>query len=260
MWPILWVPRSKPSRRRARRSSIAVAAPARIYTAFEVSRMAMEAAWLTAVQPFGLGAMGDGSAVLCVPGFGADDGSLSPLRSALEKHGYEPLGWKLGPNIATPSQFRRLCSQVVHEAEVREKPISLIGHSLGGLYARELARLHPTSVRCVVTLGSPLRYRAGDRTAVGVIPRHGLKLPGSGTPEGRRPRLKMPSLSIYSMSDGLVRPELCKAIEGPLSSNVEVVSSHLGLPFNSVALKHMLTFLDSSSRAPAATNRRRPRS
>ena len=156
---------------------------------------------------------GNGHPVLVLPGFTASDRSTQPLRTALRSKGYWVHGWDLGPNIG-PHEY--IIEGVARRLETIEQrhgaPVSLIGWSLGGVYARELARAFPHAVRQVITLGSPFRFRSGDRgfgsrlyDAIG--PRRD---PLAGRlPEEKRPPLPVPSTSIYTRTDGVVRWHAC---------------------------------------------------
>src|SRR5215510_12058869 len=103
------------------------------------------------------GPRGDGHPVLVFPGLLASDFSTQPLRSFLKTQGYAVHGWKQGRNLGLrPGVEGDMIDRVeeLHERYGRRK-ISLVGWSLGGIYARQLAKLVPEKVRCVISLGSP---------------------------------------------------------------------------------------------------------
>jgi pimeloyl-ACP methyl ester carboxylesterase len=154
---------------------------------------------------------GDGHPVLVLPGLGASDTSTRPLRWFLDRLGYRTHGWGLGRN-AGPSRRVSAALDDLLAALVDEhgRCVSLVGWSLGGVYASALAGHAPHRVRSVITLGSPL---AGRRMPVGV-----------------------PTTSVYSRSDSIVpwRASILRA--GPLHENVEVRGSHLGLGHNPAVL------------------------
>jgi pimeloyl-ACP methyl ester carboxylesterase len=117
-----------------------------------------------------------------------------------------------------------------------DDPVSLVGWSLGGILARELARVEPGLVRQVITLGSPFRFKPGDRgwasalyelVAPPVDP-----FPGRHLDEDDRVPLAVPSTSIYTRVDGIVRWHACIDRSGPRRENIEVISTHNGLGFN----------------------------
>ena len=179
--------------------------------------------------------------MLVLPGFTASDRSTRPLRAVLRERGHSVHGWGLGPNVGPhPHVLEGLERRVVELRERYGAPVSLVGWSLGGIYARELARVYPDNVRMVITLGSPYRFRTGDRG-------HSSELYSAVAPErdpfaGRReaeqhrPPLPVPATSIYTRTDGIVRWTACIDDEGPLRENIEVMGTHSGLGFNLAAL------------------------
>ena len=111
---------------------------------------------------------GDGHPVLMLPGFLASDLSMAPMRRYLRELGYDSYAWRMGRNTGGVSRMRvalhdRLAE--IHAATGRK--VSIVGWSLGGVYARDLALQAPEMVRCVVTLGSPF---ANDVRA-SIVPR-----------------------------------------------------------------------------------------
>jgi pimeloyl-ACP methyl ester carboxylesterase len=111
--------------------------------------------------------------------------------------------------------------------------VSIIGHSAGGMLGRELARGAPDAVRQVITVGSPFRFRRGDRsnmTAIAELIRDPNARPLSRRPrEEHRPPLPVPTTAIYSRTDGIVDWRSCIEVAGEQRENVEVRSSHAGL-------------------------------
>jgi pimeloyl-ACP methyl ester carboxylesterase len=112
-----------------------------------------------------------------------------------------------------------------------------VGWSMGGMFARELARSNPSAVRQVITLGTPFRYRRGDRSSVSFIadrlsPGWKHEAIRMTVAEQDKPPLRVPSTSVYSRSDGVARWQACLDAETEHSENVEVSSSHTGLGFN----------------------------
>ena len=104
---------------------------------------------------------GDGHPVLVLPGFVASDVSTRPLRGVLKDLGYAPYGWGLGRNLkfndAREAEMRALVDRI-HDDHGRK--LSIVGWSLGGVFARELAKRAPEKVRSVISLGSPItRHR-----------------------------------------------------------------------------------------------------
>jgi len=181
------------------------------------------------------------TAVLVLPGFTASDRSTRPLRRVLRSKGYSVHGWGLGANVGPhPHVVDGLERRLAELYGRYEAPVSVVGWSLGGIYARELARTYSHQVRLVITLGSPYRFRTGDRGHTSELydafaPAH-EPFPGRRIPEEDRPPLAVPATSIYSRLDGIVRWEACIEPAGSTSENVEVIGTHTGLGFNVAAL------------------------
>jgi hypothetical protein len=178
---------------------------------------------------------GDGHPVIVYPGLGAGPLTTSQLRSALKSCNFAVHDWELGVNTGPEGDFDGWIAPLVerirelHAAEGAR--VSLIGWSLGGIYARELAKLCPDSVRQVITLATPFGSLDGANHA-GTI----YKMLGGDTSritpelqERLRERPPVPTTSIYSKSDGMVSWEGCLQEPGPQVENVEVHASHLGM-------------------------------
>ncbi len=121
-------------------------------------------AFIGALPLLSLAPRGDGHPVLVLPGLVASDTSTRPLRSFLKNRGYAVSGWRLGRNLGLRDGVQRAMVDLVHElSDTHGRKISLVGWSLGGVYARQLAKLMPDHVRSVITLGSPF---AGHPAAV----------------------------------------------------------------------------------------------
>jgi pimeloyl-ACP methyl ester carboxylesterase len=178
---------------------------------------------------------GDGHGVLVIPGFLTDDTFTFVLRDALRAAGYRVRAWNLGHNLG-PIRWLAdgAVSRLGRHHEETGRSVSLVGWSLGGLFARELARRFPDRVRNVITLGSPLQLSQEESglTSVGHLyqtlrPYHGDFLDGrSAAP------LPMPSTAVYSRTDGIVPWQACLQEVGPKSENVEVSASHLGMAWH----------------------------
>jgi pimeloyl-ACP methyl ester carboxylesterase len=176
---------------------------------------------------------GDGHSVLVLPGLLADDVSTRALRTVLRKLGYDVHGWGLGRNIgptaACVNGIRDLHNRL---ADSSGRPVTVIGWSLGGIFARDLARRSPDSVRQFVTLGSPFRLarhsqsratKVFDRFSHLHVERRTLPLESENMP------LVMPATSIYSHLDGIVHWQTCLDTPGERCENIAVMASHLGL-------------------------------
>src|SRR5436190_18146975 len=149
-----------------RRAMAAVEPPPCMLRMLESRAMFEFGAFAAAMPWLRMAGRGDRHPVLVLPGFTASDVSTEPLRATLIANGYWTHGWRLGANLGPTERIidginDRLCE--IYERHGR--PVSLVGWSLGGIYARDLAREHPDKVRLVVTLGSPFRMTRDDRSA-----------------------------------------------------------------------------------------------
>jgi pimeloyl-ACP methyl ester carboxylesterase len=203
---------------------------------------------------------GDGHPVLVLPGFGASDRSTAPLRAVLTAYGHSAHGWQLGSNVGPhPRILFGVRRRLVQLYEHFDQKVSLVGWSLGGIYARELARENPGLVRQVITLASPFRLRPGDRTrASAFYDRLGpvrSPFPAQTVEEHERPDLPVPSTSIYTRTDGVVRWHLCAETAGPRRENIEVIGTHSGLGNNIAAV---LSIADRLAQDPGRWAKFRP--
>ncbi len=192
---------------------------------------------------------GDGHSVMTLPGFMGADGSMASLRKFLDRQGYQALPWGQGRN--TPEQgmnsmeaamaFRRTMEESLAEvlrAEVKRSGgrVSLVGWSLGGLYATGLAHRYPELVRQVVTLGTPFGdpratsiYAAMQRAYQSEVNADNLREWTGFTFDGD---LEVPVTALYSTSDGFVGEGIARLPDHPLMENIAVMASHVGFPFN----------------------------
>ena len=208
----------------------------------EPARGLAAAAKLPAAAPWlSLAPRGDGHGVLVVPGLLASDGSTAVLRRFLRLLGYEVRGWNLGRNLGpTAEMLDELPRALLALAESTGRPVSLIGWSLGGIYARELARQHPEQARQVITLASPFALTDSRQSrAHGAYQRRShVHETGSRVPtreQTARP-VGVPSTAAYSRRDGVVSWQACIAPETALHQNVEVMCGHLGFGLDPATL------------------------
>ncbi len=184
---------------------------------------------------------GDGHPVLVVPGFMASDLSASSLRKFIKAQGYTPYGWNLGRNYGNISELNTLLAQIETLHAKHGTPVSLIGWSLGGVYARQLAKEKPELIRQVITLASPfadierpnnatwLYKLINDRRPIAPADEKWLiDLPGPAP---------VPSTALYSKEDGVVPwPACMEPIVDEWHQNIEVTGGHLGMGYNPATL------------------------
>jgi pimeloyl-ACP methyl ester carboxylesterase len=180
---------------------------------------------------------GDGHAVVVFPGLAASDLSTLPLRAFLRERGYRPHGWELRRNFGPREGV--LDRSVEHVRKVHRESggkVSLIGWSLGGVYAREIAKLLPDEVRSVITLGTPFTSNPRANNAWRIFEfASGHKLDDREEVERVRIAPPVPTTSVFSRSDGIVAWQCCLQERGELSESIEVTASHIGMGVNPVA-------------------------
>ena len=178
--------------------------------------------------------------VFVMPGFLAEDISTSPLRKVLDALGHTTYGWDLGRNLGPTPQILDGIVERLDELHQKYGEIDIIGWSLGGIYARELARIAPHAIRQVITLGSPFQIETPSDSNASAAYRslshlHAPELE-MRVPAYVREPLEVPATSIYTRSDGVVRWQHCLNHDEDHTENVEVYGSHCGLGFNLAAL------------------------
>lgn len=211
--------------------------PHLLTSASEPARAAAELAAFGASLPLLLATApeGDGHTVLTLPGFTASDLSTLPLRRFLKRLGYNARPWQLGRNTGSVEQIDRLARRFHRLVIKSEQPITLIGHSLGGIFARELARRYPDDVRQVITLGSPFALRTSRRANPLVMRLFERSSKMSRVEIDARAREErslpppVPTTAIYSRLDGVVHWRTCREQAGPQVENIEVPGSHIGM-------------------------------
>jgi pimeloyl-ACP methyl ester carboxylesterase len=169
----------------------------------------------------------DGPPVLVIPGFIANDRTTLALRRALAEAGWRVHGWEMGWNWgARADTMERLAARL--DAISPDEPILVVGWSLGGLFARELARALPERVRAVVTLGSPF---SGDPHQNNVwrlyewVAKHRVDDPPIPRITEKPP---VPHLALWSRRDGIVAPRAARGLDHERDEAIEFKCTHMG--------------------------------
>lgn len=213
------------------------------------------------------------SQIMVVPGFGSDDRYTKPLRHYLSRRGYDVEGWGLGKNMAgldlqhslddlsdnwaveprddyhgeacVPYLCDRLAERLSDRHRELDRPITLIGWSLGGYLAREAARDLPDVIDRVITLGSPVVGGPKYTAAAPYFYKRGLDLDWIETEIRKREDrpIRQPITAIYSKSDAVVSWEAAVDRCNPHVEHVEVNGAHFGLAFNPTVWAHIIDAL-----------------
>ncbi|PUA80935.1 alpha/beta hydrolase [Nocardioides currus] len=172
---------------------------------------------------------GDGHVVVDVPGWRAPEVTGAPLRAYLRHLGHDARGWGFGTNLGDPRRdVERLSERILALADGTGSPVALVGWSLGGVIAREVARQHPSAVRRVITYGTPVvggpaftavaRAYGDDGAAGRIAERLDVEAP-----------IRVPLTAVFSRRDGIVAWQACIDRTSPDVEHVEVASTHLAM-------------------------------
>jgi pimeloyl-ACP methyl ester carboxylesterase len=226
----------------------------------EASRWGLESTRLLAQLPriIADAPRGDGHPVLVLPGYGGGDGSTLVMRYVVGRLGYQACKLELGVNhesaqdrivsVDDAVRFREKMVALVVERvrsifEERGEKVSLVGWSMGGLYAFDTARELPEMVRQVVTLGSPYGDPRGTSTFELLRWLKGSNVPvesqdfASWLRKAEPGDGAVPVTAIYSATDGIVSPEVARPAPAPSVECIEVEASHVGFGLNPEAFR-----------------------
>ena len=186
----------------------------------------------------------DGPVALVIPGFLAHDRTTHPLRKALARGGWRVHGWGMGTNWGARADTIERLTRRLNQVAV-DQPVLLVGWSLGGLFARELARVVPDRVEAVVTLGSPFSgdpkqnhvWRLYERVA-------GHKVDAPPVPQTSQ-KPPVPQLALWSRRDGLIAPRAARGLEGERDREVELRCTHMGFAMSPRAARDVVREIDS---------------
>lgn len=184
--------------------------------------------------------------VMLIPGFMAGDMTLAPLANFCRWLGHRAVYAGILSNSECPREtMRKLNARLALAYEKFDQPIVIVGQSLGGVYAREIAREQPELVERVISLGSPIRMpRRHANLAVEAVAKSVARIRGKaegclseacqcGLMLSDESPAGVPTTHIYSRTDGVVHWESCVDLSGaPTVENVEVMGSHVGMGLN----------------------------
>jgi len=214
--------------------------PHRLWT-FSEGRAVFEFGAFYAMRPF-LSALpkGDGHSVMTLPGFMATNNSTVPMRSLLSSLGYDAHGWDSGRNVRVNEELiAKLEDQLDRIYDESGRKVSLIGWSLGGVLARELAKLRPEKVRLVMSLGSPTSDDRNHTNAARLFKFFNGEEPEEirdGQFRGLDIAPPVPTTSVLTKTDGVVHwrgsVQHADKASGHPTENIRVFASHLGLGVN----------------------------
>ena len=192
-----------------------------------------EVAWHFPRMLAGLGPVGprgpeDGPPALVLPGFLASDRTTMDIRRALARAGWRAHPWGLGVNLGAKPDTLELLGRRLDEI-YDGRPVLVVGWSLGGMFARELAHWHPDKVRAVATLCSPFsgdyKTNTNVRELYERVAGHDVNEPPFPRGEGKPP---VPTIAFWSRRDGIVAPRAARGLDHEIDRAVELDTYHVG--------------------------------
>jgi pimeloyl-ACP methyl ester carboxylesterase len=225
----------------ARQADTAIRPPSKLLLLAEIRAIGEFALGVASLPALGMAPKGDGHTVLVLPGFLTSDESTDFLRHYLRGLGHTAVGWELGRNLGGIYRMREALRNKVRELYQQSgRAISVVGWSLGGVYARDLALSLPEMIRGIVTLGSPF---SGDLRANNVgklydrVSGEHVDHAAIGDITALAGDMPVPATSIYSRTDGVVSWRTSLVRQSDRAENIEIHgASHLGLGFNPAVL------------------------
>ncbi|MEO1046416.1 MAG: alpha/beta hydrolase [Pseudomonadota bacterium] len=191
----------------------------------------------------------DGRPVMLLPGFLSSPGAMGVLHDVLARTGYKVRDWGMGRNMgARRDTLERLAEQIDAMAQHHGAPVTLIGWSLGGVYAREAAKNSPDIIRSVMTLGAPF---SGDLRANNAwrIYEHVAGHPVDAPPVAVNTREKppVPTIAFWSRRDGIVSPVSARGEHNERDAAIELDCGHLGFASKPSAVSAILSALSGAA-------------
>jgi len=184
--------------------------------------------------------------IMILPGFAARPRKMRYLAEQIERAGHETKGWGQGRNWGpTPERFAQMEERLLELHARKGEPVVLLGWSLGGIYARELAKRHPYAVAKVVTMGSPF---SGSPRANNVwrvyqfITGHPVDQPPIEVDTAAKPPVE--TVAFWSPNDSVIAPRCAAGLPGERDRAVAVRCTHVGFTYAPEAIKALLTELE----------------
>lgn len=171
---------------------------------------------------------GTGQRVMVIPGYSTGDAFMTPLRTYLRTRNHDAVGWGEGVNGGDVKALVDVVRTKLIDQGAPDKPVNLIGWSLGGVIAREVARDRPDMVTSVITFGTPL-FGPRYTTAADSYSDDQIEEIEQQINEREPDRLTVPITAIFSRNDAIVDWRTCVDLVSPDVDHVEVTSTHVGM-------------------------------
>lgn len=177
--------------------------------------------------------------VMLLPGFGSHPWRMAAMRRQLARAGHAVTDWGLGWNLgASEDRFARLLSRIERVADLEGRPVSLVGWSLGGVFAREAAKARPDLVDLVVTMGSPFSGDSHGNNAWRIyhwVAGHAVNEPPVGEDFAAKP--PVPTVALWSARDGVVHRHCACGRTGERDLSIPVRCTHMGFAWHPAAIE-----------------------
>lgn len=174
-----------------------------------------------------------------LPGFGASDASLLPLRRYLATRRHDARGWGLGRNHGDVRRLvEQLLPQMERQVELSGRPVNLVGWSLGGVVAREATKERPELVHRIATFGTPLFGPRASAAARAFSPEQIDHIETLIADRVGQP-IPRPLMAIHSRNDGVVDWRACIDDVTPFALNIEVTATHFGMGLSPDVMMHL---------------------
>lgn len=180
--------------------------------------------------------------VILMPGFGTSPMRMRYLARQLERAGHRVKRWGLGYNFGpTPENFVQLARRICEVRERYGQPVVLVGWSLGGVFAREMAKLHPDCVTKVITMGSPFSHTPYSNNvwrAYQMVTGHSVANPPVDADLATKPPVE--TVAFWSPRDGIVSPRAARGLRGERDRELALRCSHMDFADSHHVIKEIL--------------------
>lgn len=185
--------------------------------------------------------------VMVLPGFGAHPVRMRPMINSLNRAGHRAKDWGEGLNLGVSEDLmERLLDRLERRYQREGAPLSLVGWSLGGLIAREMAKRAPEAVGQVITMGSPISGNPRANNAWRLyqfVTGHTVDAPPVETEIAAKP--PVPTYALWSPRDGIIAPRAAKGLPGERDHAIALRCRHLGFASDPEAVLAVLKVLDA---------------
>ena len=186
--------------------------------------------------------------VILLPGFGTHPFRMRYMAQQLERAGHKAKRWGMGFNLGPSAElFDKLSARVLAVRERYGQPVVMIGWSLGGLYAREIAKRHPDAVAKVITMGSPFSGSPYDNNVWRIyhlVTGHAVDEPPVEADLPVKPPVE--TIALWSPRDGIVSPRASCGRPGERDRAIALRCTHVGFPSSPECIRAVLKELDAS--------------